>query len=249
MENITKNHITHYFLLQSKKEYYDVSEKFIKNKFRIIKRLLIKNNTFYQVDKNILFTIFEKSQRAAHGFYLLKKIMRNKMIKKHKHDQDLNFNNLSDIPSNKKVSIIDSNIIYTFSLYDLVNIINNSLSYHYDYFPEPATIKNPFTNLEFSFGALINIYHAFENSTIKTPLLFERYYNTFFNIDLFEKENESLIREYLIKRFMKNSSIDDKSIDFDFGKSRAFLVVEALNLLILPRGVHVHKKQNLLLFW
>lgn len=200
----------YYFLTHAKKITKGDSEVYIKRKFFTLKRLLVKNNTFSQNDKNNLFEVFEKSQKALFGFYYLKMCIRNKKLKQYDCNTDLNFNCLDEIPNNKKVCIIDSNIIYNFSLLDIVNIVNNSLSYHYDFFAEPAVIKNPYTNLEFSFGALLKMYHAFESSPIKTPILFDRYYKVFFDIDLFEKENETLIREYNIKHFMRASSTMEK---------------------------------------
>jgi len=211
MEKVSeKNTSSFYFLTYTLKQHGADVEQCIKHKFYTLKRLLIKNNTFGQKEKNELFSIFEKTQKALFGFYALKKHIRNKHLRNYDYELDLNFNPLQQLPSNKIVSIIDSYIVYKFSLHDMVNIINNSLTYHYNLFAEPAAIKNPYTNLEFSLGALIQIHDAFEKSSIKTPLLFDRYYKVFFNLDLFEKENEGLIREYNIKHFMRTASMLEK---------------------------------------
>lgn len=211
MEKISeKNTTSFYFLTYTLKQKGVDGEQCIKHKFFTLKRLLIKNNTFGQKEKNELFSLFEKTQKALFGFYALKIHMRNKKLRNYDYELDLNFNPLQQLPSTKIVSIIDSYIIYKFSLHDLVNIINNSLTYHYNLFAEPATIKNPYTNLEFSFGALLQIHDAFEKSPIKTPMLFDRFFKVFFDLDLFEKENEGLIREYNIKHFMRTASQGEK---------------------------------------
>jgi len=210
--NLCKEHslLKTYFLIPCERKIYDNNIDFIKDKFKIMKKLLIKYNTFNLHDKNELFSNFITCQRAIFGLYTLKRIIRNKRSSYNNCDVDLNYNKLCDFRESKKINIIENQVIYTFTLQNLVNIINNSLAFHDDFFSEPSVIKNPYTNLKISYGALVNINEAFKRSSYKTPILFERFFGCFFNIKTFELENDVLIREHNIKQFMISGSKEDK---------------------------------------
>jgi len=199
-----------YFLTNMKKTDYNTYIQFIENKFFVMKILLSKNNSFIQYNRNELFEIFEKSQRFIFGIYALKKHLRLKNIQNYDCNKDLNFSSLDDVKENLKVSIIENEVRYKFSLCDIVNIINNSLAFHDKFFSVPSVIKNPYTNLPFSKSSLIKIYSVFKSSSYRTPLLFERFYDCFFDIQAFEKHNEQFIREHNIKFFIKTESIIEK---------------------------------------
>lgn len=186
---------------------------FIRYKFEKIKMILCNNCNISDFEKNKMLDIFNKCQKFIFGMYKLKIIIRNNNSKLHDHKYDINFNLIETLNSRQLVKINENNIIYTFNLCDLTNIINNSLSYNVDMFSEPSVIKNPYTNIEFSKGAMIEIYNAYKLSYFKTPILFDRYYECFFNIELFGRKNEHLIREHIIKTFMI-SSIDERKLKY-----------------------------------
>ena len=264
--------VKHYFLQNMKKKSYDIYTEFIENKFFVMKKLLSKNNTFIQNNRNDLFDIFEKSQRFIFGIYALKKHLRLKKLQNHDYNKDLNFNSLDDINENRKVSVMENDVRYTFSLCDIVNIINNSLAFHDKFFSVPSIIKNPYTNLPISKSSLIKIYSVFKSSPYRMPILFERFYDCFFDIHDFEKNNEQLIREHNIKCFIKTESTVEKIeciknmlryfnktqpsenkifIDSEFPENRMILIFQKfihiyLNILSLSSRVRI-KNKNLLI--
>ena len=264
--------VKHYFLQNMKNKSYDIYTEFIEHKFFVMKKLLSKNNTFIQNNRNDLFDIFEKSQRFIFGIYALKKHWRLKKLQNHDYNKDLNFNSLDDINENRKVSVMENDVRYTFSLCDIVNIINNSLAFHDKFFSVPSIIKNPYTNIPFSKSSLIKIYCAFKSSPYRTPILFERFYDCFFDIHDFEKNNEPLIREHNIKCFIKTESTVEKIeciknmlryfnktqpsenkiiIDSEFPENRLILIFQKflhiyLNILSLSSLVRI-KNKNLLI--
>jgi hypothetical protein len=97
---------------------------------------------------------------------------------------------------------------YFFSASDLVNIINSSLSHTYMFFSEPLKPKNPYNNLPFNKSTLYNIYFFMKRCAFIMPQLFHQYFICNFDIKLFKSENECLIRDFSIKRYVYSSNYD-----------------------------------------
>jgi hypothetical protein len=97
---------------------------------------------------------------------------------------------------------------YFFSSTDLVNIMNSSLSHTYMFFSEPLKPKNPYNNLPFNKSTLYNIYFFMKKCEFIMPQLFEQYFICNFDIKLFKSENECLIRDFSIKRYIYSSNYD-----------------------------------------
>ena len=54
---------------------------------------------------------------------------------------DLNFNPISSLNSKYYITLIHNKYKSQFSMFDLIRIINSSLSYEVNFFPEPRKIK------------------------------------------------------------------------------------------------------------
>ncbi len=155
------------------------------------------------IDKSLLY--FSKVQSVYSNLRKFVFICKIK-IKKDKIDTDLCLNELSSIKNKYKIILIDDDNKYTFTIHDLINIINTNLCNMEDKFPEPKTIKNPYTNLDFEINNLYNIYFFIKNSNIKIPRLFELYFLSNFNIVEFSNIYDYDIREYGIKNYCNNLS-------------------------------------------
>ena len=67
----------------------------------------------------------------------------------------------NDLKPNKTLSIVQDQKKYLFSIFDLKEIINKSLS-NIDYgYPKILPIKNPYNNIPFTQSNLYNIYFFF----------------------------------------------------------------------------------------
>ena len=110
------------------------------------------------------------------------------------------------------ITILEKNVIYKFRISDLINIINKSLSHSLDFFADPQTIKNPYTNLPFSICNLYNIYFKIKNSNYNLPILFHQFFVSNFEIVHFKNNNESLIRDKTIHYFLNKSTLNEKYI-------------------------------------
>ena len=183
----------------------DLFQKTKVSKFFILQKLL--KNMFYSDDmKEKIHEIFYKIQRTYYGFsrlaYIFKFKRANIPIK-----TDLFMNNI-DISKKKYIEIFQNNSIYYFTLFDIINILNTQLGYAPSFIPKPKLCKNPYNNIPFSSSILLNIYLYIKNSNYKIPILLQKYYECNFDIDNFKNENENLIVENAIKRFLyKGDSI------------------------------------------
>ena len=175
-------------------------KKYIKYKYFILKNYLKVGNNF--VDDNYKETVlrfFSETQKHIMALYRFKEICLDKTKKYLDEPQDLQFNLLSETPTKHKLDIIHSGIKYQFSIFDLIRIINTSLSYEYNFFTDPKKVKNPWNNNPFSVATLYNIYFFISKTNIKMPILFERFFQTNFSLDMFEKHNQLIIKNYIIE--------------------------------------------------
>ena len=83
------------------------------------------------------------------------------------------------------------------------------MCYSSHFFSESYSPKNPYTNEPFHFGILLKIYNAIRYSNYKMPFIYELFYRSCFNIKYFKIKNDYLIREEILKKFIKNASEDD----------------------------------------
>jgi hypothetical protein len=88
---------------------------------------------------------------------------------------------------------------YTFKLFDLANIIFNSLTNSDEnFFSTPLVIKNPYTNIKFSVQNLYIIYFCMQKRGMFIHPLFTLFMQENFNLALFSLKHEGLIKEYVI---------------------------------------------------
>ncbi len=182
---------------KKKKQY--TWKKYLKYKYFVLKNFLCANN-FDAVKKEHLLDIFSTTQKKLLALYKFKNICLFKTKKCLGDQMDLNFNPLSEISSRYKIDIIQDNIRQQFSIFDLTRIINTSLSYEYNFFPDPTKIKNPWNNKPFSISNLYNIYFFIKNTAnINMSILFSRFYESNFCLKHFELYNQFIIKNYIIE--------------------------------------------------
>ena len=193
-------------------ERFFLSSFYYKKKFQAFKEM--RDNIFISdKEKNLLTNSFNKSQFLFHFF---KKFYIRKTYDKYKiHNNDRDFNLLPLSNYNKKfiVSIIEDNIIYKYTIFDLLKIIKNSLCYSYAMFVEPKEPKNPYTNISFSLYNLYNIYFITKNLDITFPVLLNVYFKSNFDLDLLIIDYESILRDEIIKNYYSDASNTKKYND------------------------------------
>jgi hypothetical protein len=184
----------------TQKDSYDW-RKYIKYKFFILKNYLFQNTftsaTFTSATD--ILPIFNSVQRKLLALYKFKQICLIKTNKSLNEQIDLNFNPISSLNSNHYITLIHNKHKSQFSIFDLIRIINSSLSYEVNFFPEPKKIKNPWDNKPFSISNLYNIYFFIKKSNIPMSTLFSRFFESNFDIRHFENYNQFIIKNYSIE--------------------------------------------------
>ena len=165
-------------------------------------------NPFYSCSqKHELWDIYMKTQQTYNGFRLLSRIWKLKHTSV-KVNTDLYMNPIL-LKKGRSVSIYQNDSFYYFTIPDLINICNSSLMNSPDFFCEPYTPKNPYTNLPFSNGILYSIYDTIRYSNYRMSNLLHLYYLCNFDIDLFYHKHEAIIRDEHINNFIKTTNAND----------------------------------------
>jgi len=170
-------------------------KKYIKYKYFILKNYLFQNNFNSSID---ILPIFNNVQRKLLALYKFKHICLMKTNKYLNEQIDLNFNPISSLNSKYYITLIHNKYKSQFSMFDLIRIINSSLSYEVNFFPEPRKIKNPWDNKPFSLSNLYNIYFFIKQSNLTMPTLFSRFFESNFDLKHFENYNQFIIKDYII---------------------------------------------------
>jgi hypothetical protein len=204
------NQLNLYYLLAKMVIFYknspnETTYNFIIEKYNYLNSIF-ENIFFNDTNKQMFLSNFSKIQKI---YFTLSKFARMYKYKKAsvKINTDLYMNDLNENMKNVFVLYEDGSK-YLFSTTDLVNIMNSNLSHTYMYFSDPLKPKNPYNNLPFNKSTLYNIYFFMKNSTFIMPQLFEQYFICNFDIKLFKYENECLIRDFSIKRYIYSSNYD-----------------------------------------
>jgi hypothetical protein len=170
------------------------------------------NNFLSNEKKNTLYSIFSNAKNVYNKFSRLAYLFKLKKAKHSTFDTDLTLFPLDELTDKCKLTIYDeaSRIIYNFRISDIINIINNNLSEAPYFFVEPIPIKNPQTNIIFTYAALCNIYFKLRESSYVMPLLFKLFFLSDFNLEIFTRKYESIIRDHAIVKFSKNMTSESK---------------------------------------
>lgn len=182
--------------------FYSLANNSYKSKFIMFKETL---NSFLSFSREKFIQYFCKIQKTYYAlcrFAFLYKYKRS--IISVTTDMGLN-----DITINDKniLCIYHINSRYLFNINDLLKIINMSLINNYLFFAEPLSSKNPYNNLPFLKSTLYNIYFFIKFNTNIYDDLFFKFFHCNFDLSLFYKKYEYLLREYAINNFIKNLSV------------------------------------------
>jgi hypothetical protein len=162
------------------------------------KNLFLKDET-----KAHIYTVFMKAQRT---YYVL-----NRLCYRYKFNKaplsvkaDLFLNPINGSQHNV-MTIIQNRQRYLFTVANLRNIIENSLSNSPYHFSEPLPIKNPYNNMTFNKATLYNIYFFMKKCDCVMSTLFHQYFLCNFNLTKFRDDNAAMIRDVHIKQHLKNA--------------------------------------------
>lgn len=201
---INKDFVTYGFLNALHFGYIKYKEH---NKYSVLRDSIITNDFISQEKREEMVDIFSKSQKAYFGFCRLARHFKRSRSRLYDADTDLYMNPLDNLKNHLVVELYDDSTRtrYRFRLSDLMTIAHNALSHSPDFFAEPQTIKNPYTNMPFSKAQLYSIYFRIRESTFQMPILFQQFFAHGMNLYEFCKYNECFIREEAIKTFVRSA--------------------------------------------
>ncbi len=173
----------------------------------IINNKFVDNNTRARIMNN-----FYKAQRIYFAFSRQAYLFKLKKAKIYDVNTDLCMTPLCKFKGSMLLEIYDdvTKKKYLYRTSDIINIICTSLTNSPDFFTESLFPKNPYTNIDFTYAQLYNIYFSIRESNYIMPTLLLQFFLKNFDITTFSRENECYIRDYAIKYFNRNSSQDDK---------------------------------------
>ena len=171
-------------------------------KFKVFNDMILNNLFLSGNKKDDFINIFTKVQKYYYIFkkiyyrYIFNKTPINVAIK-----YDLHFNDLTIYKNKNKIKLIESNVVNTFVVSDLLKIVTVGLINSDNIFSFPLAPKNPYTNIELSYHNLYNLYiHCKEHNFI-IPQAFLYYFYSDFNIETLKTNYEPYLREKALKNF------------------------------------------------
>jgi len=184
----------------------------IQSKYKILFQSIINNKFVDNSTKARIMNNFYKAQRIYFAFSRQAYLFKLKKAKIYDVNTDLCMEPLCNFKDSMLLEVYDdvTKNKYLYRTSDIINIICTSLSNSPDFFTESLFPKNPYTNIDFTYAQLYNMYFSIRESNYIMPTLLLQFFLKNFDITTFSRENECYIRDYAIKYFNKNSSQDDK---------------------------------------
>lgn len=212
--NIDKNN--NFILLPIKQINFDsflyiiIQELFHTKKLNVYIFFYLLNGFFSDKQKKQAEILIQKIQRFKFALSRFKHMVLLK-YKKRFNETTLLFEPFK----RKPILIHEKNILYQFDDIELYNIIKNCFNYEEYYIPEILSIKNPYTNLNFSLHNLIYIYFELlkrNKSCVYFELLFKNNFNTEIILELYQIP---LFINCMKKRYINLSEKSKKKILYD----------------------------------
>lgn len=208
------------------KNSYEYFDELARIKFDNLKCII--ENDFLVNNRDYAMEIFNKSQKTYSGFSKLAQTFRIKKAKM----QIITDLYMNPIGKNVRYMIIyQDGSKYMFKLSDLINIVTTALTNSNFFFAEALYPKNPYTNVEFSRGTLLEIYLQSRYSNFKMPELLYGFIKCEFNLDAFVYENEAIVRDMYIENYVKKSTPETLYED----------VILMIKLLDRPKRLNIDK--------
>ena len=180
------------------------------NKFTIFKQIL-ENQIIDKQTKNKLVEYYALNQRNYRNLCRAVYKYKYKRFKVYDIDMSLSGETLSDIPEYQKITIVENDVIYTFTVSDMLSIIKSALSFCSDMFVEAHDPYNPYTNISFSYHNLYNIFnHVKKMLHPKTSLLFDCFRKCDFDVQVYMRKYTPIILDEYLEEHINSISCPEK---------------------------------------
>ena len=194
--NFDNIHKINFFIFNQKE--YSIKDKYIFLS-QILSNIFLNEKIYDET-----LDIFYKIQKVYHGFARLAHIYKykkaNTII-----ETDLIMNPIKE-NSKYVYCLFQNNYKYLFNIHELIKIINNSIANSCNFFYNPLPIKNPYNNIILNKSTLYNIYFFIKFNTLLNTEIFYYFFKSNFNLTIFVKQYQHILREFSIQTYLKNSS-------------------------------------------
>ena len=146
---------------------------------------------------------FQRYQKVYRGFCRLAYVYKLKRAK-HEVVQDLCLNDLDTTSPNVLTLLLDKHK-YSYSLTDVVNIFQSSITKMCYMIAIPIPVKNPYTNNDFSLTSLYNMYFFLKKRLMRVPHLIEGFFRQNFDISSFMMLYDIQIQDFALENYVKTS--------------------------------------------
>ena len=206
----------------------------VKDKNNFLKTILLVRPDNYEIKLKFgKFQIMENKfhfYKAQRLYHILQNFIQRCKVRKAKiFDIDLDLRMLPFEPVTK-IQLLENRQIYTFNVYDLINIIKTSLLQQNFMFAKPHYPKNPYTNLDFKVNNLYNIYIKCLELKVRIPQVMTYFAECDFNIKSFAEKHKRTLFEWAIDAYLSKDATVTKSI------------VEDIYDMCYTNNIHIHSE-------
>jgi len=179
-------------------------------KFHVLEQHFINNKFLnYQNLDNILTTM-AKAQRTYHTLSRFIDKIASRKARIYDYNMDMGMIPLDTYAPHLLITLVENRTKYNFKLGDLITLIQKRLGNSNNFFPEPLSIVNPYTNIKITDKNLYKIYFQCKSSNYTLSPLFHQFFLSGFDLVTFLDFNECLLKEYIIDDYVKYATKQQK---------------------------------------
>ena len=172
------------------------------SKYKLLEHSL--HNTFISQEiKNTFLQLFGKFQKIYFGFSKLALVYKFRKAKK-EVCYDMCLNELDQKSKNVLAVLIDEHR-YLYVLSDIVNIFQSALTHMNYMICTPISVKNPYTNKDFSISMLYNFYFFLKSRLVSIPFFIQEFYKSNFHLHMFTMLHDSYLQDFAITKYVENT--------------------------------------------
>lgn len=185
-------------------QYHFTANNYNNNSKVAVYHTFMKNFLNGKEENDKFMEIYAETERI---YKVFNRFYNNHVLKKtnvYPATTDMNLEPLYMLSKRHKFRFIHENTVYTFSVKDMIRIINSDLLAHNQFFSLAKMPRNPYNNISFTQEILYNFYlFLLDTRYTSVPEVFRRFVKCSLSPDKFLLENEYYIRERIIENYDK----------------------------------------------
>lgn len=152
------------------------------------------------IEKRISF--INRYNKIHNAIAVLQRKWKLHTYKKYDFETDIDGTPLNEYKDDEIYKVIQNKTVYTFTLYDMLNIVRNALLKNDYLTPHPLFPKNPFTNVYFSKTDIYAMYLKCKRYNIQVDYFIEQFVRKMLELRSFLCENNFKLTQYAIRNYI-----------------------------------------------